>query len=236
MAKISTGPIVSDIRNKQGDVVFLRTHAGLATRNYFVPNYPGTPYQLSWAGVFSTVMTRYQTVLNDDQRHAWAEFGKRYPNHTSINGTRPLSPAQAYMRTNYPSQGNWGVIIDDPPENMNVVQPTGCAIITNTAAPQALTVQVYPHPTPAEIVIIGLTPPLSAGILKHWKYNVRLEWVPGPSAWPFNVYADWKAFYDARTPPVGTLVAGKRIGMLAYFMNLTNGALSQVAIADSITA
>ena len=140
-AKITTGPLISDIRNKQGDVVFFRTHAGAATRAYKKTVWVQTPAQLVYTDAFSDVMGWYQTDLTDAQRRAWAEFGISFPHRTSINSMRPLSPAQAYIRTNYPLWSNAGLRLDDPPLNMDVVQPRSCAILENAAADYSWTLR-----------------------------------------------------------------------------------------------
>lgn len=246
MAKITTGPIVSDIRNKLGDVVFFRNRAGQASRAYFKTLWPGTDLQQNIATNFLSVMSAYQNDLTDIQRQGWAHFAISFPNRTSINGVRPLTPQQAFLRTNLPL-GLWmGTQLNDPPLNMDVLQPTGCSITTNNASPDTLEVSVSPNHTANEIVILALTPPLSPGILRFEKcylpgpppaYGgaVALESLSGPATWPYNIFPAWKAFYDTRTPPTGTLVVGKRIGLLAYFLNTTNGALSQALKTSSIT-
>jgi len=410
-AKITTGPLISDIRNKQGDVVFFRTHAGAATRAYKKTVWVETPAQVVYTDAFSDVMGWYQTALTDIQRQAWAEFGIRFPHRTSINSMRPLSPAQAYIRTNYPLCSNAALRLDDPPLNMDVLQPRACPITTNyselldaddfnrddhpdlgagwvenpspsfqifsnncapnsaggycfaeraassfgpnhisritltalataanfvgpaarvTAATQTgygltlfptviylrvivnnaqvtyyewphaptvgrtysvqaignqitvwenavciigpvtnnsiptghpglnshnagttnriddwyasklpvgptLTVSVDPPPTANDLLLLALTPPLSAGKLRFDNETVIISKLQGPLAPPYDVYAAWKAFFDTRTPPVGTLISGKRIGLEAYFMNLTNGALSHKVCASSLT-
>jgi hypothetical protein len=422
MAKVTTGPIISDIRNKLGDVVFFRNRGGLAARAYADTPWTGTPLQVVYTDAFGDIMGFYQTALTDNQRRAWESFAQQFPNHTSINGTKPLTPAQAYIRTNYPLWKYAGLRLDDPPLNMDVLQPRSCTIVTNyselldaddfnradapnlgagwtenpnpsfqifsnSCAPNSaggycfavhpavtfgpdhisrvtltalattanfvgpaarvdiatrtgygltifptviylriivnaaqvgyyqwdhaptvgrtysveavgnqitvcedgiaiigpltnntiptgqpglfshnagttnlvddyyaskmpvgpsLTVTIDPPPTANEVLILALTPPLPAARLQFVKcwllvpaptYGgvVNLAILPGPVALPHDIYAAWKAFYDARVPAVGTLVTGKRIGLLAYFMNLTNGALSQKVIHTSLT-
>jgi hypothetical protein len=216
-------------------VVFFRTHAGAATRAYKKTVWDAYAAQVVYTDAFSVVMGRYQNELTDAQRRAWAEFGITFPHRTSINAVRPLSPAQAYMRTNYPLWSNAGLRLDDPPANMDVLQPRSCGILTNTHAPQALTVTVDPQPTATELLLLALTPPLSPAKLRFHSETVIIEKWQGPLAPPYDVYTDWKAFFDTRPVPSGTLVAGQRIGLEAYFMNLANGALSQKVCASSLT-
>jgi hypothetical protein len=101
--------------------------------------------------------------------------------------------------------------------------------------PQTLVVDLDPHPTANELFIFAFTPPLSAGIKNFAKYAVNIIVEQGPHAWPYDLTSWWAAFFNTRTPPTGTLITGKRIGMLAWFMNLANAALSQKVSASSIS-
>jgi len=138
MAKVSTGPLISDIRNKIGDVVFFRNRAGLANRAYAIPTQPDTDRQLDCQAAMTAAMLRWQTVLTDTQRQGWESFAQRFPNRTSINGVRPLSGTGAYIARNLFSLMYAAAYIDNPPLDQDVTQPRDLLLETNNATGYAV--------------------------------------------------------------------------------------------------
>lgn len=134
MAKITPGPLISDIRNKAGDVVFIRTKGGLATRAFVMPPEPGTTRQLEMQAAHAAALLRWQTALTDVQRQAWESFAHQFPNTTSINATKPLSGCGAYIQVNMYTYMYGAGNIDVPPIDQNVTQPAGLVINTNHIA------------------------------------------------------------------------------------------------------
>jgi len=138
MAKVSTGPLISDIRNKIGDVVFFRNRAGLANRAYAIPTQPDTDRQLDCQAAMTAAMLRWQTTLTDTQRQGWETFAQRFPNRTSINGVRPLSGTGAYIARNLFSIMYAAAYIDQAPLDQDVTQPRDLALDTNNATGYAV--------------------------------------------------------------------------------------------------
>jgi len=133
MAKVSTGPLISDIRNKIGDVVFFRNRAGLANRAYAIPTQPDTDRQLDCQAAMTAAMLRWQTTLTDTQRQGWESFARQFPNRTSINGVRPLSGTGAYVARNLFSIMYAAAYIDNPPLDQDVTEPRDLELETNNA-------------------------------------------------------------------------------------------------------
>lgn len=131
MAKVSTGPTITDIRNKAGNVVFYRSREGAATRAFVMPAEPGTTRQLETQDAHAAALLRWQTGLTDNQRMAWESFAHRFPNTTSINATKPLSGCGAFIQVNLYTYMYGAGNIDDPPIDQNVTQPEDLILTSN---------------------------------------------------------------------------------------------------------
>ena len=99
-----------------------------------------------------------------------------------------------------------------------------------------LTITLDAPGSAGEQLVVRATPPLSAGILATDRWMKIIGHYAAPVTYPLNIYNEWKALYDGFTPPLGTLVTGKRVGVRAYLVRTANGAPSRELSANSITA
>lgn len=238
MAKVTLGPFVVDARNRignitkrtpthtdplgpfQGGVVFTRGRAGIFARSYIEPLYTNSTEQQFVRGVFAFCVNHWQTGLTDAQREAWNTYALTLYSDTRILPTRQLSGYQAFMRVNV-LIGNWGEpLLDVPPTTNAVHELTSLSISTHTAAPQALKVSFSPAVSLGLHLNINATPQVSPGRLWCWAKSRFISDIQNGNLSPYDMTAEYTAQY-------GALVPGKRVGIIAYFVNPFNGAMSQ---------
>ena len=115
----------------------------------------------------------------------------------------------------------------------------------NYGADDPLTISLATPGDTGEVLVVRATRPLSAGILNFNAWLKIIGFYTAPLTYPLDIFWDWKNTYDLimipppappapPATPAGTLVAGKRIGINAYFVRLANGAPSQPLSAHSL--
>ena len=114
------------------------------------------------------------------------------------------------------------------------------------SAADPLTISLATPGDAGEVLVVRATRALSAGILNFNAWLKIIGFYTAPLTYPLDIFWDWKNTYDLimipppappapPATPAGTLVAGKRIGINAYFVRLANGAPSQPLSAHSLT-
>jgi hypothetical protein len=114
------------------------------------------------------------------------------------------------------------------------------------SAADPLTISLATPGDSGEVLVVRATRALSAGILNFNAWLKIIGFYTAPLTYPLDIFWDWKNTYDLimipppappapPATPAGTLLAGKRIGINAYFVRLANGAPSQPLSAHSLT-
>ncbi len=102
MARIKTGPIVSDIAGKVGDNIFSRNAGGPYVKQYAVPNIPGSTYVTTARTAMKNASDSW-LALSEFDRLEYAKFSENYPRSSFVDGYHKIDP-RAFFISNYINQ------------------------------------------------------------------------------------------------------------------------------------
>jgi hypothetical protein len=167
---------------------------------------------------------RWGTVLSEEQREAWRQFGAAFPIVDVFGNTIALTGIAAYQRVNRVRALLGLAPLDDPPANMDVVAPESAELqLAWSGTPPALSLKVAFTPSPApdgHHVEVWATKGLSAG-RAFVSSELRLVAVsPAAQTSPFDFTSDYIARFGQPT-------AGQKIFVEVRFANSANGAQSR---------
>jgi len=236
MAKVTPGPIVIDARGKLADVVFSRRRGTSYTRRWLIPHNPKSRDQTAWRTAYTNLFTHWQTVTTDAQRRAWNEFAKTQRHPIPISAPVHTSGWNEFLLWNIYLLQIASTINNDPPTSLAKDETLRVQIVTNTASPQDLTVNLtssVSDPDNWNAIVFSCPPVLAT----HYWWNNMKRWV---NAYPYgsgrNITSDWADVMNHIPIPSGTLIAGKRITVAARSINLNTGALGHFYFDQSLTA
>ena len=227
MAKIVTGALISDIRNKQGNIVYARNRYGLYTRAMHIPIQPKTVYQqASWTQM-RLVILGWRNSVTDVQRALLADFGADIGATHKFTGKTPLTGFQAYFRLNQARLFHGYSLLAVPPQDRQVTQPTQPSISTALQLPLSVAFTIPTQPAAGELAVVTATKPQLASITTFRK---NLWWLvdkaPGFSS-PIDVtdlVGQRFGPFDA-TNRIGVGVQHWREANSAFSVKLTNSTL-----------
>ena len=98
MAKALLGPIVQQLRGKQGDVVWCYGKTGAYTRALFTPPNPQTQQQQNWRQALGYAWAQWNSTLSEQQRTAWNAAAIHINPHNLTAQPITLSGQQLYVK------------------------------------------------------------------------------------------------------------------------------------------
>ena len=140
MAKITTGPIVAEIRGKCGDVIFSRNRGSMYSQRVHVRIAPWSATVEYIRTVFALTSTLWNLALSDEQRRAWNELAPTLPHTDKLRQCSPLSGQQLFQKLNMTHQYWFGSYIPDPPKDLSTSPTPEPSVVTIEAQPQKLIV------------------------------------------------------------------------------------------------
>ena len=228
MAKVIYGPIVTDARKRCGSVIFNRNRGGAFIQNWTRPALSRTPAQAAQRDISKALTLHWQLDLTDAQRVAWQESANLNPTNTPINGTRPLTAYQWFMRVNsramFSLNPTW--FTDPPvwtwPPQIQTLQISGLDHTTQT-----ISVDATPQPDASWYIDIFVTPPLSPGVMWPWRKMQLLGRITSTTPTPVDFSTAYAAII-ASSGPTGfphwaAFFSGCRIGVLARPVDTATG-------------
>lgn len=206
MAKITTGPLVSEIRNALGAQVFSRNQYGAYTKARTAPDQTPTPPRVAARDRFAAATVAWESTLTDLQRRAWMTYADALrPRPGPVNG-RPRAGRPLFI-SSYCNLDNIGVpTLTDPPD-----QPVAGAVLDLTgtinadAAVFTLTGTVPPD-TPAQGLVIFATPPLSAARYYGSNLSKQIAAYPPGWSWPLDLQDAYREVFDTPAAPAVVIV------------------------------
>jgi hypothetical protein len=228
MAKVTFGPLISEARNKQGNLVFSRNTHGAYTRAWFEPDQTLTGPRQYIQDIFRPVCKYWSASLTEAQRTAWAAFAAAHPFKYRHGPPRPGFGYSAFLRLNLALKFQGYAYMPDPPPNTHVLTPTSLSVDAHTSA-NHMYLTWTPTPIPANHDLLWWASDDASPGINFFGHLMR--WTSGRwanEASPQDMYADYVAVW-------GAPAAGKAIGHRIYFLNRNNGVFSASLFTKSIT-
>ena len=219
VAKLLTGPIISEIRGKCGDVVFSRNRGGMFSRRHGVRVKPWSQRQLDVRSTMQAVGLRWNATLTDEQRAAWNAYAETIAHCDQLKQACALTGQNAYARVNMvfmPFLEDW---TDLPPAVAAPDDPPLVSAIVAQASPALLTVDFSVLPSVDQWFLIWTTPCLNVGVTSFGHRWCGIAGCNASDTFPFDIttwFATWR----------GALAAGKFIGFQLATMNVVNLTIS----------
>jgi len=161
MATIKTSGLVSEIRGKEGGIVFARNRGGAYVRMFVKPTNPGTPGQSLVRSRLTSLSTAWRTLL-EELRIAWNNAAAEFPFTNKVGDIIYLSGQQLFVKFNQNLlYAGLAVQLTAPiPQSI-----AGIEFLTLDAQTNKFDLDFGPSPTNVNIVhIVRATKPRSAGI------------------------------------------------------------------------
>ena len=227
MAKILTGPIVSEIRGKIGDVVFARNRGGMFSRRQGIRVQPWSTQQQNVRTYFGQMSAAWNASLTQAQRDGWNALASTLKKNDQLGQAAPPSGQNLFARLGYPMFVYAEAYLWDAPADLSVQDTPNPTISAATASPQLLTVSLDVPTNPATMFIFYATRPRNVGVSYFGHGFTWFDTATDPQTWPFDVTSNY-------TSVIGNLLAGKKLALLVRCLNLANGALSPGRICTSL--
>lgn len=226
--KVKFGALVVDGRGKVGGHVLSKNRGGAYMRTKVTPINPQTSFQTDVRARL-TEFSQGWRELTANERTAWNSAVGNFTKTDVFGDIKKPSGINLYVRLNSNIQLGGGAAITEPPALTSappVVEPTATA----TAAVPSLSIAYTNSPVPADTAyVIEATSQQSPGksFLKN-QYRV-LTVLPAADATPENALAAYTARF-------GVLVAGQKIGVRMYAVDLLTGIKGQASVTEVIVA
>lgn len=222
MAKVKYGGGVADMRNAWAGQVHSRNTFGNYIRQKVSPVQPRTPRQQELRSILTTLAKRYSTVLTDEQRNAWINFATSNPVIDVFGDTIVLTGINMYVRVNNLRLLMGLPILDNPPSDFSVSNPTDVSLTITTTPTFAMNVAFAPSPSPTNHrVEVWVTEPMKPGVM-FFSQKLRLLLITSSDAVssPIDITSEYINRF-------GMPASGTKIGVEVRFVNETNGAQSR---------
>jgi hypothetical protein len=220
MAKITFGPIVSEARGKQGNVVFSRDRSGAISRQ--VPHWtqPNTLSQKQARAWLRNAGKSWYQILTPAQRQSWENLAANQYHADRFNQVHNPDGQQLYSQCNLDLAAAGGSPLYDAPAKLSAPDP---GPLTCSASADAGTLTINPTlPIPANHApILRATKGLSPGINFFAKWLRQIGNQP-PNFVPLALPDSGPAYLDK----FRTMTGGLRIGVTLAYVNLLTGARS----------
>lgn len=228
MAKVLFTAAVADARGKLNGTVFSKNRGGAYIRTKVSPVNAQTPAQQGVRASLSNFAQAWRG-LTANQRAGWNGAVENYKKTDIFGNSRNPSGFNLYVRLNQNLSTISQTPIDDAPLPSSVGSP-GALTVTAAAGTPALSIAFANAPVPADTtMVIQGTAQVSQGknFVKNLFRQFRLVVAAGTS--PVNALAAYNTKF-------GTLVAGTKIGIRAYYISDLTGIAGIAETATVIVA
>jgi hypothetical protein len=216
VAKTSFGGVVSDIRNKLGDVVYSRNRGGTYARAYVATNTSNTTPQANVRAAFKTIELAWTGTLTASQRADWSALADSLqPRPRPVNPSRRTGH-NLYVGCAFQVYRAGAGILTDAPSDLNGYSVDGVPSATGSASGTTLDIQITNTPVGSQVALVWFTVPLRPAVNAFRHYLTRKNGIAPGDANPKNFWTSYIAHYP-------TPVAGSRIGYMVQGLNLLNG-------------
>lgn len=136
-------PLGEQRSGRLGSTIASRNSSGNYLRTGTIPVNPNTARQIAVRGAVSQLSIAWATVLDQDQRDAWAAYGRNVPWHNKLGEIIYLKGIAHYVRSNVPRLQAGLDRVDDGPTIYTVAFPEDDLGITASEATQLLSPTGY---------------------------------------------------------------------------------------------
>lgn len=206
--KVKFGMMITDGRNKLGDVVYSRNHYGVFSRAWVIPANPNTTYQQSVRTNFGTLANTWKG-LTDLERNQWISAAYDYARTNNLAEHEISTGFNFYMfiNNNLTNAGMLPTSIPIPKSLPIAIPPLS---MTANAALNQIILTINPVlPATSDHIIYRSTAPLSPGIMRAFAQYRQIIALPNPGGSGGNIYLPWHTKY-------GALVSGQKIFMKVF--------------------
>src|SRR6188768_1690918 len=163
MARITTGPIIADIRGKSGDQIFSRNKSGAYVKAFAVPTNPNTINQQNIRSSYAQGTTDWQN-LTEAERTLWNEFARSYHARRALSKSGILSGFNMFMRNRVMAY-YYGVGGLTTPQPLVKLEPISFgSVFSSTTLGLQIEVNQPVDPNFRKMLIMGWSGPLSPGL------------------------------------------------------------------------
>lgn len=226
--KIKFGSIVTDGRGKIGGHVASKNRGGAYLRTKVTPVNPQSALQTAVRALL-TVLSQGWRALTATQRAAWNAAVENFKTTNIFGDIKSPSGINLYVRLNANINTGGGATISSPPSLTS--SPTDITLAPAAAAGAATFSVVFgASPVPANTAyVIEATPQISQG--KSFVKNLFrvVQVFPAADATPTSIHAAYIAMF-------GALVAGTKIVVRGYSVDLLTGVRSQPTVSEITVA
>lgn len=227
MAKISFGGVVSDARNKLGDVVYSRGRGGAYARAWVIPPNPKTVPQQSNRAVMIAATARWKTTLTRAQRDVWNAYADANPfSHSKVEKGR-RSGFGWFVHFNLLAIRYLAATVDAPPASTPVYNPGSIIAFTVDTASLTMNLTLQNPPPPGTAGLFYVSKAISPGITRIYKGTRWIDYFFNGDPNPKNFWATYVAAF-----PIP--LVGQNFGIKIAGLNFTPPTLSQKFYATAI--
>ncbi len=213
--KAKFGAIVVDGRGKAGGHVFSKNRGGSYMRTKVTPSNPQSNSQQSTRASLTRFAQGFR-ALTATQIAAWNNAVDSFKSTNIFGDVKNPSGINLYVRLNTLVILAGGTALTSPPLPAAVAALTALSA-TAAAGTPALSVVFAPTPVPANhTLVIEATRQSSPGVSAFKGKSTVITTVAAAGTSPVDMLAAYTAKY-------GTLVAGQKIGINAYFIDKVTG-------------
>ena len=227
MAKVVFGGLVSEVRGTLGADVYTRNKTGGIVRTQ--TTLPWTPTDLRGLAVdyLNDALTRWSTLLSDEQRLAWNAFATMQTRSATAIAKTQLSGQAWFIKLAVPLLWQEAEPYYDPPANLSVAAITSFGIDHIAAGALQFVIDWAPGLPANHVLVVKATDSMSLGI-SSWLHQQgwAASWYT-ESDTTCDIMEQYQAYHPTPTP-------GLRIGATARFLNLANGVYSRPLQATAI--
>lgn len=161
MAKALLGPLVQQLRGKQGNVVFCYGHTGAYTRALITPPNPQTAQQQNWRSYIGNAWTQWGATLTDAQRLAWNKAAANFKPRNKTANAIQVTGQQMYVKQFAQLSAGYELPLTDPAPSQTPPDPGTLTAYADSGANLVTLTPANPLPPDCTAIIYatGLLPP-----------------------------------------------------------------------------
>jgi len=200
MAKVVFGPIVSEARNKQGNLVFSRNASGAFTRAYTMPDETETAARLAVWARHAAVQAAWQNDLTAAQRLTWGSFSRRIQRSDVFGAEQILTARHAFNVVNLNRLNIGAALLTEPPPTTRAGALSTASLALDCDA-ETLTLNAdWPAATAQPAVVLYATPPQSGARLSANGLYKQVAVLPADQSYPTDMWNEYCARMEQPTP------------------------------------
>jgi len=227
MAKVVFGGAVSELRGTLGADVYTRNKSGGIVRTQTTKAWTPTTLRGLAVDYLIDALTRWSTLLSNEQRIAWNAFATMQTRSASAIAKTQLSGQDWFIKLAVPLLWQEAEPYYDPPANLSVAAITSFAIDHIAAGIEHFVINWTPGLPANHILVVKATDSMSLGISSWLHQQGWAAYWSTETDTSCEMYEQYAVYHPAPTP-------GLRIGATARFLNLANGVYSRPLQATAI--